>query len=337
MNSVMDIALSLAASGLPVFSCGTNKAPCIPEKEGGHGFKDASTDPDEVRRLFRHPGARLVGVPTGEKSGFDVLDFDYVHGAGAWEAAHRSEIPETRTHETMSGGRHLLFRYAHGVARNSASRIGPGMDVRGAGGYIIHPPSTGYRVISDAPIVHWPDWLLVPGLVLPPLPEELPQAPQGPYKPASSEQLQKFIDRVLHHVRSTAEGQKHWTLRNQSLLLGGVQAEAGFTDNEAVRWLLDALPRTIKDRKNAEKTARWGLEIGRTMPIELPAPVPREHVKALTRIAFRLVRGNYPANEAWALMQGEAARLGVSVDHAHRIAQWVVAQHDQRNGGKSHV
>ena len=332
---LLAVALSTAASGLPVFPCTADKCPCIAKTEGGRGFLDATTAPTEIKRLFAHPGARLIGVPTGERSGFDVLDFDYRHGAHDWETGHRSAIPETRTHETQSGGRHLLFQHAHGVARNSAGRIGDGIDVRGEGGYIIHPPSTDYRVISDAPIVHWPDWLLQPGLVLPPLKPQ-PAFSQASSTPVSSEQVQWFIDRALTRVRAAAEGQKHFTLRNMALLLGGVQQQGGFTDQEAVRWLLDALPHTVKDRKNAERTAQWGIEVGRSTPIEPPAETPREHVKALAKTAFALLRMKYPAERAAVLLQTEAARLGIPPDRASRIRQWVEMQFQRRRGGAAH-
>jgi hypothetical protein len=48
------VALDLAATGLPVFPCSDwSKKPTTP-----NGFKNASTDPEEVRRLWRdHPAA----------------------------------------------------------------------------------------------------------------------------------------------------------------------------------------------------------------------------------------------------------------------------------------
>ena len=67
--------------------------------------------------------------------------------------------PRLRVHETMSGGRHWVFRHAPGV-RNSAGKIAPGVDVRGQGGYIIMPPSAGYSIVSDVEPAEWPDWLL---------------------------------------------------------------------------------------------------------------------------------------------------------------------------------
>src|SRR5262249_15529618 len=67
-----------------------------------------------------------------------------------------------------SGGEHILFRHVTGL-RNSASKVGPGIDVRGDGGYIIAPPSShasGRRYTwsvdhhpLDTPIAGAPDWL----------------------------------------------------------------------------------------------------------------------------------------------------------------------------------
>jgi hypothetical protein len=44
--------------------------------------------------------------------------------------------------------------------RNSAGRISAGVDVRADGGFVIWWPRQGLRVLSDAEITEWPDWLL---------------------------------------------------------------------------------------------------------------------------------------------------------------------------------
>src|ERR1700722_6016858 len=92
-SEIVDAALELAASGLPVFPCGANKKPVL-----GHGFQDATTDPAIIRKMFTRATAKLIGVPTGAASGFDVLDLDYNHGAGPWEAENLHRLPETRAH-----------------------------------------------------------------------------------------------------------------------------------------------------------------------------------------------------------------------------------------------
>ena len=53
---------------LPVFPCLANKKPATP-----HGFKDATADPAAIGELWRSHWGPLVGLPTGERSGLDVL------------------------------------------------------------------------------------------------------------------------------------------------------------------------------------------------------------------------------------------------------------------------
>lgn len=266
-QSVLDIALRIAASGLPVFPCGRTKKPCIGKKDGGRGFHDAVIDPVAVRALFGRCKASLVGVPTGTFSGLDVLDFDYRHGATEWETANAHRLPATRAHQTQSGGRHLVFRHVAGV-RNLASTFAPGMDVRGEGGYIIMPPSTGYSVIDESDIGEWPDWLLA--TVLRADPAKAERDPAAPVIKLTSKRLDGLKDSILARVRSAADGQKHYVLRNAALSLGGIQEAAGFSDSEAIRMLVDALPHSALDLGLARETAAWGLEHGRLKPIELP-------------------------------------------------------------------
>jgi hypothetical protein len=155
-------ALAYARRGVPVF-------PCEP---GGkrpltyNGFWDASADPRRVEAWWgRWPDAN-VGVPTGERSGLLVLDID--PGAGgpeslaALERAH-GPLPRTAKVRTGGGGMHVFFRYPAGeTVRNSAGRLGPGLDVRGEGGYVVVPPSrtqSAYEWLDRAPLAQ-PTWLL---------------------------------------------------------------------------------------------------------------------------------------------------------------------------------
>lgn len=261
-SPIVQAALDLAASGFPVFPCNAEKRPIIK-----HGFLDATTDPAIIRKIFTR-AAKLIGVPTGPASGIDVLDFDYKHGAKAWEDENSHRLPETRIHQTKSGGRHHLYR-CNPAVRNSESRIGPGVDVRGSGGYIIIPPSTGYSIISDAPLAPWPEWMLVPGLALPAPPKVRPVSSAGPYTPTSNKRLEGYRKSLLENVSKAGEGQKHLQLRSAARALGGIQAEAGFSDAEAIEWLMDALPDTVVDWANAKKTAEWALASGRDDPIKL--------------------------------------------------------------------
>jgi hypothetical protein len=143
----------LICEGLPCFPCRANKTPASPR-----GFKDATCDSGALKELWRgHPGP-LVGVPTGDVSGLDVLDIDPRHGGASWLRQHRHRLPSTRVHRTRSGGLHLLFQHKAGL-RCSAGKIAAGVDVRAAGGYVIWWPGVGLPVLAKVPIATWPNWL----------------------------------------------------------------------------------------------------------------------------------------------------------------------------------
>ena len=84
------------------------------------------------------------GLATGADSGVFVLDVDGEDGAASIQELrnlHPEEWTETLAVKTARG-MHLYFEYAAGaVIRNSASKLARGLDVRGAGGYVLVPPS----------------------------------------------------------------------------------------------------------------------------------------------------------------------------------------------------
>jgi hypothetical protein len=153
--SALNNALELAAQGYPVFSarlcpdvclkCNICKTPACP-----HGFKDASSDPDQVRQLWKLYPGQAIGVPTGDASGFDVLDVDCIKHpeAANWWLSHRQYIPYTRVHQTGSGGLHVLFQHS-GLARTGNGRLGTGIDVKANGGYIVWWPT--HRKVELSP------------------------------------------------------------------------------------------------------------------------------------------------------------------------------------------
>jgi hypothetical protein len=159
---LLKAALAYARRGAPVF-------PCEP---GGkrpltyNGFWDASTDPRRVEAWWSRWPEANVGIPTGERSGLLVLDVD--PGAGGPESLAALErtggpLPRTARTRTGGGGMHVFFRYPEGeTVRNSAGRLGPGLDVRGEGGYVVVPPSrtrSAYEWLDRAPLAQ-ATWLL---------------------------------------------------------------------------------------------------------------------------------------------------------------------------------
>ncbi len=171
MSTTLDAALNLAECGVPVFPCLASKRPACPR-----GFKDAVIGPDAAKALFRRYPGELIGVPTGAASRIDVLDLDMEDGADEWLADNSYRLPQTRIHHTRSGGYHWLFR-ANPDLRNSASRLGRGVDVRADGGYVIWWPATGLLMQNANALAVWPEWVIeeLTARDMPIVPATLPQ------------------------------------------------------------------------------------------------------------------------------------------------------------------
>ncbi|TWI71312.1 putative DNA primase/helicase [Bradyrhizobium huanghuaihaiense] len=188
MSDLLAAALDFAARGLPVFPClPYGKTPAVVR-----GFHAATTNPATILRYWTDP-ERNIGIPTGAPSGIWALDIDGLEGEAnlrALEAKHGA-IPKTRTALTARG-RHAWFAYP-GSLPTTAGRIGPGIDTRGDGGYVVVPPSvhqTGHRYafLGDpwGPIASAPAWLIHAAHRKPPmrLPEPMePVTAAGPSRP----------------------------------------------------------------------------------------------------------------------------------------------------------
>jgi putative DNA primase/helicase len=138
---LLDAALEYAAQGWPVFPLAPGtKVPAIPKAEGGRGFHDASTDPDQIRRWWKRWPQANIGLPTGTRSGVIVIDEDPRNGGDA----RALNLPLTRICRTPHGGRHFYYRHPGAgilVPCDTTGKLGKGIDVRGDGGYVVLPPS----------------------------------------------------------------------------------------------------------------------------------------------------------------------------------------------------
>ncbi len=166
-----DDALAYAAAGWEVFPCRPDKTPYTRA-----GFRDATTDIDQIREWWQqHPGA-AVGTPTGIH--FDVLDVDPRHGGD--KALERLEhklgaLPAGWLARTGGGGRHQYINPNPGAPKG-ANPYGhlldgnpkvTGLDIKARGGYVLLPPSrtaVGEYVWLRGPggveLPDWPGWCL---------------------------------------------------------------------------------------------------------------------------------------------------------------------------------
>jgi hypothetical protein len=132
-----------------------------------NGFLDATIDPAQLADWWGRDPCSNVAIRTGEKSGLVVLDIDGEDGFAALDELERrhGDLPATASVRTPRGGSHFYFRHPGIPIRSRQAFPGPGLDVRGDGGYVLAPPSIGpngqrYEVEDDEEISPLPCWLL---------------------------------------------------------------------------------------------------------------------------------------------------------------------------------
>jgi hypothetical protein len=171
--TVLTAALALSERNLAVFPLHPRgKTPAC-----AHGFKDATRDADIIREWWRATPNYNIGVATGSASGgLLVVDVDDgCAGESALDALELAHEPLpasvgviTPGDDAKLPGRHIWLRLPPGsTIGNSAGRLGPHLDTRCDGGYVVAPPSMGplgrrYRWSCDgaSSIVTAPQWLL---------------------------------------------------------------------------------------------------------------------------------------------------------------------------------
>lgn len=276
-------ALAYAAAGVPIVplfeprfgpggrgACSCGRLDC--RRPGKHprnrgGLTNASTDPDVITAWWeRWPGANLGGR-TGVV--FDVCDVDGPEGAAAVRALlaadhGRGAAPLTRT---GSGGWHL--HYAP-TGQGNRVRFLPSVDWRGAGGYVVLPPSvhvSGHRYATVRP-------LRAP---LPPVPPALlAKLQQTIGKPARSQHSARTghargygpaaLTREADTVRAAAEGRRNDALNRAAFNLGQLIAADQLTEAEVEAELTDAARHAGLDAWEIAPTIASGLRAGARHP-----------------------------------------------------------------------
>jgi hypothetical protein len=253
----------------------------LPIRPGGkrppmNAWQDAATtDPAIIDAwwtgIYRDHG---VGVAAGPDSGIWVLDVDVADDKAGDETLADLEdsygkLPDTVEAITGSGGRHLLFAWPPEVdVRNSASgTLGPGLDVRGAGGQVVAAPTVHANgraytwVDGHEPwamgLAEAPGWLLAmltpdeaPASVTTVAPtQQMAQPDDGPaarFNAATTwDELLTADGWTLHHT--DGDGEQHWT-RPGKERRDGTSATVNYRGNDALKVFTSSIPTLEAER-----------------------------------------------------------------------------------------
>ncbi len=137
-----------------IFPVGSNKRPLVT------GWQEKATRDPKVIARWKSQGVKAWGIPTGSQNNLFVIDLDTDDNTGKKVGENHLRKHERYSHlidlinvRTPSGGAHIYFQHFDG-ARNSQSKIGPKIDTRGKGGYVIAP---GSIVGGGSYTGHFPD------------------------------------------------------------------------------------------------------------------------------------------------------------------------------------
>lgn len=177
-HQVLEAALAYGRMGWRIFPthgavespdgrlvCTCKKSNCLsPAKHPRtkNGFRDATNDPEQIRKWFARWPDSNIGIATG--SGLVVIDIDGAAGAAEFKELVAAHGPPPATLVSQTGnGLHAIYQLRADSPEVRSSARGK-VHIRGEGGFIIGPPSrhiTGrtYQWIRKNPIAILPDWL----------------------------------------------------------------------------------------------------------------------------------------------------------------------------------
>ncbi len=237
-----------------IFPCNADKIPLI------KGWQEAATtDPEQIRLwqdLFRDKLAHWA-IPTGATNDLLVLDAD-VKGGGL-ETIKTLHIPITMSQRTKNGGLHFFFRYPKdGKHYGNRAKFMPGLDVRGAGGYVCY-----YGVDPKGPvnIAEAPPWLLR---------DPTPVVPTGQAVKVSAGIAEGIVNTSLEAIRDAPEGESNNVLNIEAFRIGQLVAGGTITREYAEAALFRAAKERGKPDFEAKATIKSGLDGGVKKPITSP-------------------------------------------------------------------
>ncbi|MCL7459902.1 bifunctional DNA primase/polymerase [Micromonospora sp. MSM11] len=286
MPDLLAAALDYAAHGWPVFMLGRSKRPvancpaCATADRGHdpatcghltcHGFYAATTDPDRVAAIVAAVPRGQLALRTGAASRVVVVDVDPGHGGANTLARLIAEglTPPTARVGTGSGGLHLYYRHPRRAVPCSQGKpgqgLGPGVDVKADGGYVVLPPSTHprtgrpYRWLPGHPMQEMPPALLT---VCAPPPAPPAPAVTGPTRVREAEGIShpdRLLAVLLDRVTTAAEGARRTTLYGAARGVARMVAVGALDPADAITALTDAGRRAEQTDRDIRAAIRGG-------------------------------------------------------------------------------
>lgn len=266
MSAILDAALKYAERGIAVFPCRVrDKTPATE-----HGCLDATTDAAQISEWWQKAPFN-IGIATGPISGLVVIDLDGPEGAESWAELLGDRTVSTARVETSSG-LHLYFRSSLTVG-NTAKRLGPGIDTRGKGGYVVAPPSAHpsgklYAWATKERVAQLPAWLEL--LLNPP-----PRAPRNLPSPLANSADDAYgraaLTRILEDLKASGEGTRNDALNRAAYQCGRLIA-AGRLTNAVTQDLEHAALNIGLEPHEVTATITSGIRAGADNPAK-PRPI----------------------------------------------------------------
>lgn len=233
------------------------------------GVKQATTSRVVIRAWWAYAPLANPALATGEASGVVVIDVDGDHGG--FDSLHQLEHihgPIARTQRVRTGsGEHLYFAYPGIHLKNTAGKLGAGLDVRCCGGYAVtvgaaHRSGRAYSWQDgcrpdQVPLASLPAWLVERVTMAHPRPPLTPRTPHRGYAAAAlaSEEQQ---------LLQTPVGQRNTRLNIAAFRLGRFIATQALAHGDVEAVLFDAAARLGIPPHEARATIASGLRAGVT-------------------------------------------------------------------------
>ena len=264
-------ALELASAGIKIFPAGADKRPIV------KGWQDAATcNSDQINAWWENTSA-LPAIPCGQNK-LVVIDCDRHDGGADGVAAFKSLVAangalpsQVPLVKTPNGGVHVFFRQPDGEALgNARGSLPPGIDVRGAGGFVVGPGArlpdgrgwtaiAGRSPIHDAPPL--PQWLK--GVLRQPQREEA----REPNNIETSDDRGRAyamtaLNRVEAELAAVPAGERNERLYKTAFRLATMAARGWLMENEIIETLVRACESNQYLREHGHRATMKTIESG---------------------------------------------------------------------------